>query len=114
MFDIGFASLETEDSVLIVFSKSNVRSSDFQVDKGRYFEVGKGISNFSKSQKPRPGNLKCGVDVELVFGDRNCSCSTLEYLFCYWKSIFFHLWKKASSALKNSGKSGVPSGTDIY
>ena len=49
MFDIGFALFKTKNSVLIIFGKSNVQSSDFQVDEKRFFEIKKGISNFFKS-----------------------------------------------------------------
>ena len=107
MFDISFAPLKTKNGVLVIFGKSNVRSSDFQVDKGGFFEVGGGISYFSKSQKSSPCSLKCSVNVKVVLGNWDCSCNTFENFFRNWESIFFHLWKKASPALKNSSESKV-------
>lgn len=99
MLDIGFTSLETEDSVLIILSKSNVRSGDFQVYKGGLFEVGRGIRNLSKSQKSRPSYLECGINVEIVVGNRKFRRYTFEYLLSDWESIFFNFWKETSSAL---------------
>ena len=64
MLHIGFTSLGTENSILIIIGKSNVRSGDFQVYKGGFFEAGRGIRNLSKSQKSRPRYFKCGINVD--------------------------------------------------
>lgn len=104
MLNISFTSLETKDSVLIVLGKSNVRLGDFQVDNRVSLKVGRRIRNFSKSQKPRPSYLKCGINVEIVICDGKCGCNTLEYFLRNWELIFFHPWKETSSTLQNPCK----------
>lgn len=102
MLDIGFTSLETEDTVVIILSKSYVRSGDFQVYKEGFLrsEGEYGISPSLRNPAQAILNAASMLKSPSVIGSLDVVRSSISLVI--GNRSFFNFWKETSSALQNS------------